>query len=673
MAGVSFEHIARLATPQTLQVARDLLGQGNQILEHDKARLGEVLERELTSARNELYRSATAVLPLYLVFAAEGARERLLGFLRRIAGETPPKRRKEVRAIERTLVLYLQRIAAKNDSFSMFGPSGWGTVEPIGHQIALSPEAEIAKREFYLERWTAHGIAAAINSDPEVSEKIAVPALDAHAFDTLMADVTAWPDGPTRSRWLGRLEPIAALPAKFAESRDATVRVQIMDEARQRLRQLGSNHATTNRFLYAAINPIGEECLRECNFVIGREVIDEVTTEAAPWIDLWRDSYAYIASRVAGGLRNVLERMSIQNGTMPLPDFLRACETAKLPLTGSGLVALAHMAFQEVKAVFREQMRAYIDDSEHELTVEECQVVRRKFQYPPFDDYTYPSADLQLSAESPEAVGRGDYQWILAELHPPAALLQHGFYWSCPDKAALREALARAANDRPNFHYGIHVADFTAATCVELMSAMPDLAWFVAPQRANPQWRIVRPENAEVYVDCGTGDVRLRETDSHQYLGSFARNWIISLGFHPFQFGMTSQMPRLRCGKIIVQRRAWVVTAEEFGRGNYAGISPDLVLAIERLRALRDFPRYVYIRPTEQALRRSGAEGRDKDTKPVFVDLESYLFMEIFHRWLTKAGEVEVIEMLPDPNHLLWKERDGRRTFELRTLIVPRR
>ncbi len=71
-------------------------------------------------------------------------------------------------------------------------------------------------------------------------------------------------------------------------------------------------------------------------------------------------------------------------------------------------------------------------------------------------------------------------------------------------------------------------------------------------------------------------------------------------------------------------------------------MSRDLVLAIERLRAEKDWPRYVYIRPSEQALRRSGAEGRDKDTKPVFIDLESYLFLEIFHRWLTKAGELEV-------------------------------
>jgi hypothetical protein len=123
---------------------------------------------------------------------------------------------------------------------------------------------------------------------------------------------------------------------------------------------------------------------------------------------------------------------------------------------------------------------------------------------------------------------------------------------------------------------------------------------------------------------------------------------------------------------VVVQRRSWTVTVEELGAGDFTGISHDLVVAVERLRAARELPRHIYIRPTEQALRRSGVEGRDKDTKPVFIDLESYLFLEILHRWLTKAGELEVTEMLPTPDQLLWHEADGRRTFELRTLILPR-
>jgi hypothetical protein len=127
----------------------------------------------------------------------------------------------------------------------------------------------------------------------------------------------------------------------------------------------------------------------------------------------------------------------------------------------------------------------------------------------------------------------------------------------------------------------------------------------------------------------------------------------------------------LDCGKVIVQRRSWTVKAHDLIPGNYTGVSNQLVVAVEKLRAERNLPRFIYIRPTEQALRRSG-EGRDKDTKPVFVDLQGYLFLEIFHRWLIKAGEIEVTEMLPDPEHLFWKESNGRHSFELRTLIVPR-
>src|SRR5205814_777894 len=191
--------------------------------------------------------------------------------------------------------------------------------------------------------------------------------------------------------------------------------------------------------------------------------------------------------------------------------------------------------------------------------------------------------------------------------------------------------LASTTFGRPNFHFGFFAADFTAHTTVRLFDAMPELSNFVAPQRANPKWKKISPADAEVYVDETTGDVCVRKIDNHEHLGSFARAWVIPLGFHPFQFGFAPGTPRLRCGRVIVQRRSWTVSQDEFPAGAYHGLSRELVIAIEQLRAERRLPRYIFIRPTEQALRRSGAEGRDKDTKPVFVDLESYLFQEIFY------------------------------------------
>ena len=702
-----------------------------------ESRLQEALKRELASVRLALLESTRRVLAPYLVFGGAGVREVLVELMTDRTGQTLPLRKKKERARERHMLLYLQRVCAKNDTLSEFGPGGWGTMNGDLPGIRLSPESGIATRETFLERWTAHGVAAALNADREIRAELSprlhpdgridgnqfvftsttetipldpktaeillrcdgvtpgysfgaeidvleqlatqnmirweieVPALEPHTFDILVADILRWRDTPVRARWLALLQPIAALPSKFAQAKETTSRAAIMDEARRRLQNLGTARETADRFLYSASNPIGEECFRECHFTIGEDLINEVAADAEPWIDLWRDNYAFVASRVAAGLRALFEKAPLQNGALSLPAFLRHCEMLKMPLTGPAMVTLAHVAFQEVKAAFRERMRNRPEAAEWELTADDCHFVRQNFQYEKFDEFTYPSADLQIASKSVEAVALGEYQWTLAELHPPVALLHHGFYWSCPDKAELGRALASTMEGCPSFHFGFFAADFTATTSVCMLDAIPERVSFVAPQRGNPRWRIIPPAAIEVYVDDGSGDVCLRTRGSHEYLGSFARAWVIPLGFHPFHFGRAPHMPRLRCGRVIVQRRSWTVTFDELGPGDYTGVSRDLVLAIERLRAAKEWPRYVYIRPSEQALRRSGAEGRDKDTKPVFIDFESYLFLEIFHRWLTKAGELEVSEMLPDPDDLLWQEPDGRRTFELRTQIVP--
>src|SRR5205085_2383076 len=68
---------------------------------------------------------------------------------------------------ERHLMLYLQRIAAKNDTFSEFGPTIWGTGNAETRGVEISVAAGVARREAFLERWTAHALAAAINADPE--------------------------------------------------------------------------------------------------------------------------------------------------------------------------------------------------------------------------------------------------------------------------------------------------------------------------------------------------------------------------------------------------------------------------------------------------------------------------------------------------------------------------
>ena len=98
-----------------------------------EAQLKQSLAHELGLARRALLKSAGQLLPPYLVFVAEGLRERLAKQSAFELAALPP-RKKQDRAHERHLLLYLQRICAKNDSLSEFGPEGWG---PLRASLAL--------------------------------------------------------------------------------------------------------------------------------------------------------------------------------------------------------------------------------------------------------------------------------------------------------------------------------------------------------------------------------------------------------------------------------------------------------------------------------------------------------------------------------------------------------
>src|SRR5207302_4402400 len=93
-----------------------------------ESRLEESLQAELELARVALLDATRAHSSRYLVFGGAGVRQVLTGLLTEGLHESRPLplRRKRERARERHLLLYLQRVCAKNDTLSEFGPGGWG-------------------------------------------------------------------------------------------------------------------------------------------------------------------------------------------------------------------------------------------------------------------------------------------------------------------------------------------------------------------------------------------------------------------------------------------------------------------------------------------------------------------------------------------------------------------
>jgi hypothetical protein len=276
-----------------------------------------------------------------------------------------------------------------------------------------------------------------------------------------------------------------------------------------------------------------------------------------------------------------------------------------------------------------------------------------------------------IAASSPEATERGEYSWVLAELHPFVVPYTHCFYFSCPQPQIFRDALVQAAGGRPTFMFAENT---TTHTFPHLCDTAPELWAWLGSRPAGV--RSLPPAEVELYVDEASGDVLARHMGggSGAELGSLTRgHWrTVGFGLHPFIFSLAPHLPRLRVGSVIVQRRTWHVHRDELSLRSFDGVSAELVRAVARLRADKGWPRHCFIRPPEQVLGRS-TKSRDKDVKPIYIDFESYLFLEVFANWFAKYKTLEVTEMLPTPEQLIWQEADGRRSFELRTLIIEKR
>jgi hypothetical protein len=699
-----------------------------EALQRARAALEEGVATAQAGARDRVWRAAAETLPDFLVIESEAA----LAMLAR--GTRDPRARRP--SGERSLAMYLQRVCAKNDTISRFGPIIWGGVGPPGSGLVLAPRPGIGVRFAEIERWVIAGFVSAMNADPEVRpelcprlqpngavegaafvrhdrgdevalgpgerallarcdgrtpahalddaaalERLAgagvlvweveIVAWDVHPLATLLADVRAWREGPARARWIERLEELEGLATAFLAETGVEPRRALVARARAAAAAVGAAPAE-ERSLYQASNPIVEECIRVGTVSIGPELTEPLLADLAPWMDLYRDTFSLAASYGYRRLRELHAGAPRRGGVTSLAAFMAHCEANGLPLRSAGLSRLAAEAYAEVKRELRAAVADRADAPEWQIGARECHVLRRREGFATVDEGSWVSPDLQIAAASTEAVARGDYTWIVAELHTmPVALFLSP---ACLDPDALDDAFRDHFEGRP--WLACSRVSFGARNpvhyCEEpFMTIIPN-AVFSAPERPRPDWRFVPPSETEIVVLDESQDVRARARATGEDLGSLVRPFWIFHGYHPFYpLEIAPHTPRLRIGKTVVQRETWTVGWEELQTTAPERLSADHVLAVERLRARLGLPRWVYVRPGATRLARSSVFGRSRDVKPLCIDLESTVFIEIFLRRLHQYEALEIVEMMPMPGELPWREASGRYSFEIRAMCPP--
>ena len=249
---------------------------------------------------------------------------------------------------------------------------------------------------------------------------------------------------------------------------------------------------------------------------------------------------------------------------------------------------------------------------------------------------------------------------VLGEVHP------HVFAWGsqelfCPDPEGLRESFSAdlspwggkatlAAVVHQRRHKGLVTESFPGrfieVTAVATRSrhravAITDL--------------LVEARDDRVALREASGDLVLYAgEDDHPHLMAFAPP---PASRFP-QVWLGDRAPRITVGRLVAQRAAWRLNGEEL-TGGRARDGMASFSAVQRVRALRGLPRWVYAHVPGEP-------------KPLCVDLDSPLAAEALASVVCAGapGPVTVREMLPEPE-ALWLRRGGQSvTSELRLAMV---
>jgi hypothetical protein len=291
------------------------------------------------------------------------------------------------------------------------------------------------------------------------------------------------------------------------------------------------------------------------------------------------------------------------------------------------------------------------------------------------------SPDLLIAASGPEAIRRGEYLFVLGELHVGANTLSANlFVGQHPSPAELVAAMARDVPEPCVFPtlpkvwrqresdalLGVKLPGLTGRLDFGLATAK-DLVLEVTPAPPGlPRQQVL--SLAELAVEPGENGLQVVSPDGRRFdLLDFLQTAIKLQITGAFQvFPPEAHRPRVTVDRLVLSRESWRLPAAamEFAREDTAA------RRFSTARRWADgigLPRLLFVKAPHER-------------KPFFLDLESPLSVEIFTREVRQATDqsqgkahLGFSEMLPGPEETWLPDAAGQRyTSELRLVAFDR-
>ncbi|MDJ0628371.1 MAG: lantibiotic dehydratase [Rhodobacter sp.] len=606
-----------------------------------------------------------------------------------------PLRAKDRRAL-RTLIRYLQRYAAKNDTIGFFGPLGWAGLSD-GRGQFIPAETLTAAWLLRFEPWavdllqrscgesmrdapvrlpghlrleTDHLTGPSGRRIPLAPDEVAlVRAADGRPAHALLAQTPAAPETLNRLVAQGLLQrhPDVSVASGISHISDpAIARIETIRRDLEHAATGGTGVAEGLKALNAAFSAqtgrpaqrFGGEAYAGRTIVyldatrggalqIGAACLAPVTPALSALAQVARGYTFRIARRAVAALRALFRRDG--RAAIPLPEFWQMTEPLLTVWEPDPIKRVADALRQDWVSLFGDRTVVETNDL-HEILLPKWRA-----PCPGWPGARHHSPDLMWADGDADRVLDGRALPILAEFHPGVSTFTTlSVLGLCPDRALLQRLWAE---------------DF------------PDpLVSPIAHERFARSTQDARLAGAHFHIDTGRGyvsdmaqattlraaDFNVFETDGILWAGHLHRNLRFDLiemferrlklrAAVAFPIGPGAAGPRLCIGRTVVRRASW------------RGMPP----ALPRDR-FRPGPRATLRRWMED----TGLPERvfahiPGETKPVFVDRNSELSLDMVLSMIHKQGEITLTEMLPDGDQLWLRDADGARyTSELRLCMT---
>jgi hypothetical protein len=623
----------------------------------------------------------------------------------------------------RTLIRYLQRFLFKNDTTSFFGPLNYGSFRDSEQLLTVERSGPIPRRRrSFLTYWAVEALAEQVSRHKEWREYMPIAVHDAfylvetglvHAqtqkriplpsevvrvlhradgqtpardllagctettrstleklrdkgiilwefrvpqachevLEELLAFVDALPADEAQQQWSADLRQFAAWQTAYSAA-DAQGKTEILEQASALFERLtGRDSTQLHGETYADRSLFCEETLGDVQeFLISLDMKEDLEQRISPLLD-WGAAVAMKkrehAQRQA---RQIVAAMREEWGQEKLP-FLAVLSELTSRMSSEGF----HPDFSDI--VERLNASGKRDQRVVELPDE---WLREQSAGHAFDQrLCVCSPDLMLQARSVEHVNRGEYQWVIGEVHCCTQGMSNLLYFH-PQREAQIAEVREALKALPNGEFLANVVLKQRAGksfFVEMFEQT--LTLLGRSQKGGDAVRTF----SELWVVEQDGELVLVDADGKRFIPYMGDpNSPVAFVFAEPSIEIPKirtegHLPRLTYRGLVVQRETWNLPAADWLSDST--LPHERFLHVWRLKEHYGMPDEVFVRV-------------NSELKPFYVNFRSYFLVDLLLTHLRGETRVTFSERLPDRSSEWFSNDEGAYCCELRTNIVRR-